>query len=422
MLVTLKRFLMILAVLTVGAGTMMQLSARAAGAAPVIDTAAVQATLTAVVDSYAIKSNDTDLAYFYGGEWKTGQEANCWRCTLGPAVASAALLRATGNLNKKVLAEQTFDNLVNKHQAANGSYFPSNAGEGGVDITTMSAATQLASAYLLMTDYLSPIQKQRWSSSVVKAADFLIANGNLAWYTNGNIAVGNLEVMYQAYLVSGERRFIEAYEKALSFAMNPPQESWPGMGFKYTKTPTKADGSDGSGYFTEQGAGGVGFDAEYTSVQFDYLTRLYTMNQDPRVLRLMNLLVNQLMPRIDLTKGWLDTSNGTRHTEPLRHVGANMPGIAVLARNGRTDLVPAATALWPFQDLSARSTIKYFSNDTFYVLGSQMPSLLMAMTPTPRLPQSLPTGVTTTTTVAPPPTSPTTSNTTTTVVGPPCPV
>ncbi len=185
--------------------------------------------------------------------------------------------------------------------------------------------------------------------------------------------------MYYAYVASGQERHRLAYEKALTFAVSPPQNRWPGYGLIYTVTPTRADGSDGAAYFTEAGAGGNGYDAEYTSVQFDQLIRLYLVSNDARVLRLSNMLANQLLPRIDLNTGWLNTSNGTRHTETSRWVGALMPGYGVLAnQGGRSDFVSVANALWPKQDVNFRTSVNFVNFGMYYNLGAQPVSLLMS--------------------------------------------
>ncbi len=178
-------------VLTTMGSVALQPATPAVAATQGIDAASVQSMLAGVVNAYAEKSNSSDVTYFDGTEWHNGQEAMCWRCTLGPAVAAAALAKANGDTVKLNQAVASFDRTIAAHQLPNGTYYPVNIGEGGPDLTTMFAATEFGAAYVLLYDQLSNSQRQRWGASIVAAADFLIANGNLSWYTNGNIVVGN---------------------------------------------------------------------------------------------------------------------------------------------------------------------------------------------------------------------------------------
>ena len=68
---------------------------------------------------------------------------------------------------------------------------------------------------------------------------------------------------------------------------------------------------------TESGGGAPGFDPEYSLLQLDDASRLYVESGDRRALRLANLLVNALLPRVDAD--WaLDTSGGTRRPQEGR--------------------------------------------------------------------------------------------------------
>jgi hypothetical protein len=193
--------------------------------------------------------------------------------------------------------------------------------------------------YLQLAPVLDPSHRARWQASLVAAATYLIRHGNLSWYTNGNINLGSTELFYLAWRATGNPIFRAVYEQAWNFTLSPPQSQWPGRGLHFVHAPTRADWSDGSGYLSETGAGGTGFDAEYTSLQLDVAARLYLLSGDPRVLRLANVLVNQLLPRI-ASSYWLDTSAGTRHTETVRQVPLLTSAFAVLGLDGgRSDLL-----------------------------------------------------------------------------------
>ncbi len=343
-----------------------------------VDRNSVVQTLTQVVNAYAEKSTATDPTFYTNGQWRNGQEAACWRCTLGPGVAAALIARTSGDSQMRNRAIETFETMVTQHQTGEGAFMPANPQEDGLAITTMFAATELGTAYVELRDQLPADQKKRWAQSIARSADYLVAKGNLRWYTNGNIVIGNALVMQFAWLATGDQRYRDAYENALEFAVAPPADRWPGYGLVYTKQPAKADGSDGAAYLAEAGKGGPGYDPEYTSLQLDQLTRLYLVSGDARVVRLMNLLTNQLLPKVDLATGKLDTSNGTRHTEADRTVGFNSPAVGVLAQQGgRTDLKDQAIALWSRQAESFRDAANYVNYTMYYSLGAQPASLLM---------------------------------------------
>src|SRR5205085_5024222 len=110
-----------------------------------------------------------------------------------------------------------------------------------------------------------------------------------------------------------------------------------------TAAPARSDGSDGAAYLTESGASGPGYDPEYTMLQADVATRLFWANGDPRALRLMNLFMNQIRPRIDTTAWTIDTSGGSRHPQADRTVGlgAAAPPARADRRRRRVERGPA---------------------------------------------------------------------------------
>ena len=87
----------------------------------------------------------------------------------------------------------------------------------------MTFASELGRSYLALGSALAPAARAEWRGALRRAADFLIANGNLTWYTNGNIVLGNVEIMALAYRVTGQLRYHAAYLRAFAFAISPPQ-------------------------------------------------------------------------------------------------------------------------------------------------------------------------------------------------------
>ena len=287
------------------------------------------------IAALSTRSGPNDHQYFSNGVWHSPDALEVYN--IGPGTAAAALWLATGGTDARLrsLAIKTIDTVISKRNA-DGSF---GAANDGPDIMAMSLGVEIGNAYLDLKSTLEPPRAARWRNAVAGAADFLIRNGNLAWYTNGNINAGNTELFYLAWRATHEPRFRTAYNQSWAFMLHPPQSRWTGFGLHVLPTDSRSRGDGGAaGYLAESGGGPPGFDPEYSAVQLDIISRLYVLSGDPRALRLANLLTNALLPRVDRT--WLlDTSGGTRHPWPDRHVPFMTPAIAVLAwLGGRSDL------------------------------------------------------------------------------------
>ncbi|GAA3301737.1 hypothetical protein Dvina_05550 [Dactylosporangium vinaceum] len=315
------------------------------------------------------------------GVWKL--PVACWRCDAGPAWALASTAALTGNTAQRDQAVAIFDHSIATYQKPNGSFVGPN---GSADVDTMFFAVELGSSAIALRPYLDPARYDSWTAAIRKAGEFLVANGNLKWYTNGNINIGNAYVMALAYRLTSDERFRGYYETALAFAVNPPQSRWAGYGLRYTKQPARADGSDGQAYFAEAGAGGLGFDPEYTVLQLDLLTKIYLANRDNRVLTYMNLLFNQLMTRVDRTTWMLNASKGTRHTEARRFVYFDTAALHTLALlGGRTDISPYLATQLAAIDREFRSDVPGLGDRAKYALGMITSSILASLPENARL-------------------------------------
>jgi len=336
---------------------------------------AVRAAALAGLDAARRKDPANDAFYFADGVWQTGKPL-CFRCNVGPGVVAAALGSLRNDPDLVAVAEQTIDPPLSKHRSENGALGIPAQGEDGPDIQTMSFAGQLGLSLYALRDDLDPARMQTWTEALRGATEFLISNGNYAWYTNGNITLGNAMVAALTWKLTGDARYQAVYANALAFAQRPPAAQWPGRGLVLTKNPTLADGSDGAGYLTEVGGGSPGFDADYAQVQADEAAVIALVTQDPAAIRLANLLVNQLLPRVDRTTWLLDTSGGSRHPESRRTVPFTTSALAVLAANGRADLAP----LVPSQALQS---VKYLVDDrgdgAYTMWGTRLAPLLIAV-------------------------------------------
>jgi hypothetical protein len=266
------------------------------------------------------------------GLWIGGDPAY-WFSSSGPGLAAAAVAAATGDPTMRADAEQTFDTLIAEHEQPNGSFIAVSNPQSP-DISTMFFVTNLGMALWALRPQMSPGEVATWTAAITAGANYLVKNGNLTWYTNGNIVIGNALVMALAYWATANPVYETYYQQALSFAISPPQYRWPGFGLIYTKMPSLPDGSDGAAYFAEAGGGTPGFDADYTQLQLDQLTRLYLVTSSPQVLRLVNLVVNQEWPLVDTATFLLNESGGTRHPQPDRYIPFTSAGLALSASAG----------------------------------------------------------------------------------------
>ena len=310
-----------------------------AAASPSVDVAA-HALLDEQLGAYA-----TTAGPYRDGVWASSNQI-CWACNEGgPATAAATawLLGGPSDAADLGWAEATVDHVVATEQQPNGSYRP-DAGSSP-DITTVFWGVEMGTTFLELEPALTAAERAAWQKSLAAAAHYLIANGDPTWYTNGNVDLGEAEFFYLAYRATGEAAFLSAYNTTWHTALRPDQRRWPGAGLVVTRAPTKADDSDGAGYLSEIGQGGTGFDPEYSELQLDDAARLYLLSGDRRALQLANLLVNQLLPYV--TPQWLlDTSSGTRHTQPDRYVFFLTSAFAVLSQHaGRADLAGDADPL-----------------------------------------------------------------------------
>ncbi len=328
----------------IGVGVPAAAQATTAPPAPTSSAALLTDTLTQALAAMTRRTDTSDLRYFSDGAWLNGDD-RCWRCNLGPGVAAAALA-ATADATYLPVAVATVDRAVRVNQQADGSFGPPMPGEGGNGIQTSLGVAELAEIYLVLGDRVDTTRRDRWRASLVRAVDYLDSSGSLRWYTNGNIVAANALATGLVAKITGTDRSRTLFEGSLTFATNPSQTRWPGLGLRYTTTPTRADGADGAGYLTESSSTATGYDPEYTQMQLDVFTRLFVLTADPRALRLSNLLWNQIRQRVNTTTWTLDASNGSRHTDAVRLVTLTSSGPTVLAvLGGRADL----GALYPSQ-------------------------------------------------------------------------
>ena len=322
------------------------------------------------------RSGPRDQRYYRGGEWRNA-DRGCWTCDVAPATA-AGVLWATSGLTDTLMRSAvvaTFDHAIREQQRADGLFKGANSSPG---IHAAFFGVELGTTYLLVGDRVGAATRARWRASLERAADALIREGDTTWYANGNINILFAELLYDTWRATGRADLHRAFDNALEFTLHPPQRRWPGRGLIITRDPLLASGADGAGYLSEEGPGGVGFDPEYTGMQLDAASRLWLFSRDPRVLRLANLLANELLVRVDSNSD-LDTSGGTRHPQPNRRAPFLTGGIATLAwAGGRPELgahLPSQLARARYEYDETRAPKHH--NDVRW-LSTQLGTLLLA--------------------------------------------
>jgi len=341
--------------------------------------------VSTVLANYAGDNEMSSARYFRDGRWYATDNTQQWASTQGgAALAAASLWSSRGRSNRRLLdkAIDTIETAFSTRQAANGSFTPpSDIGDTqSPPIATEFFGRFMGDTYLLVRSRLSPSQQRRWQASLSDAADFLIDHHEIDWYVNGNVNLGYAEFLYLAWRATGDRRFAQAYNAEWAFLLDPGafRPRFAAYGLRLTRTPKRRDGSDGAGYLVEAGAGGLGFDPEYTMNQLGTALDLWIDSGDARALRLANLLFNGLRSRISAS--FQLSTEGTRHTERGRTVPWVSVAIPVLsAHAGRDDLDDLVAGSMTALRRAYTQSLPWPSNPVYYgVLGMDVSAILRA--------------------------------------------
>lgn len=257
-----------------------------------------------------------------------------WAFAAGPAGACALLDQVTGGSKWQARAAATVEGVLAGFRQPDGSFGPPSPDNS---IDTMEFGKALAVCLLVYGDRIDKLSRSRWVAAMLGGAEYLHARGNLAYYTNGNINAGNFVFLRLAFKATGDAKVGYYAEKAW-FTLHDPAASvgaeWAGYGYVSTSTDQAPyDGAAATSYFTEEGAGGSGFDWNYTAYAATELSLLQVLAPEPRVARLINMTLNSIWPRVDQVNWRLETAGGTRMGvgAQSRLIGFTTPGMAVAA-------------------------------------------------------------------------------------------
>ena len=239
----------------------------------------VSSTLKSSLTNFAGQNKIPTQRYFRNGVWTTTDVPGDWEKTnAGPPLAAARLWAATGKTDAVAFGQavSTFETAMATKQAATACSGPTRSRAPGSPTRwgrpTCAQGPPLAGP----AERVVVLDRPRRGLPDHEHERGLLPERQ------------HRAVLRRAVLPGlrghGRREVQTAYNKALANAYRPRQDMYPGRGWVQTKAATKADGSDGSGYFTEEGSGGVGFDAEYTMAQLDVAANLWLASKDPRAL------------------------------------------------------------------------------------------------------------------------------------------
>jgi hypothetical protein len=305
--------------------------------------------LTERLDDLATRSGPGDRLWFSSGRWHVG-DSSCSRCLLGPTVVAAALVHRDPAAHRQERAEASaaMDRFLATGQRADGSFPAKEAPGSSVGVNTMFVGEQIATIDFLLGPHVDRARRARWTAAVAAAAGYLLRAGHPDWYANGNINLGYTLIFGLAARLTGRADLRRAYEASWDFVLDPPAPRWRRYGLRYRTVPRRSDGADGAGYLTEEGGGGIGFDAHYAQLQADVATRMWLTLGDRRALRLVNLLNGMLLPRVNESSWMLNTSSGTRNTRK----GLSYPFLTASLAAGATGCRAAEAGRIPGQVLS----------------------------------------------------------------------
>jgi hypothetical protein len=310
--------------------------------------------------------------YYANGVWQNG-DPSCWYCNLGPAVGAAYL--STTEPSMLPVAVASMNGAIADYRRADGSF----SGNTSPAITSAAFGVLLGLTYVRLAPQLDEATRVRWRQTLTGIADYLISDRDVTWYANGNINSSYAAALYFAWRAGGEQKYLDAYNAELQFLVAPTGKMWVGFGLTITQMPTRADGSDGRAVLAEGSP--PGWDPEYAHLQLDFLSALYSASNDPRVLRLLNMILNQELTRVDTTSFILDAQGGTRKSHTMPFTSAALPLLVV--DGNRPDLAPLLPAAFARLSSEYLSTLRYTQHNFYRGVALWLAPLLLATSNVP---------------------------------------
>ena len=268
----------------------------------------------------AAKNNGT-LSYS-DGVWHSPAQPKAWDSHVAAGTAAAGLWQSglfdqmpEKKAQLRAWAVETFDRAIKEHRNTDGSFGNKEVPEG------MFFLVELSTVCLRLDADLDAERKAVWCDALLKGIGVLVDTGNLYnektkrnWYANGNLELDEATLLYNTYTLTQDETYKAMFERQLAFTLYPDRPRWRNFGLYYGLEPARPDGLDGRGYLAENASGFPGYDGDYTHFQSSIAAKLYLASQDPRILRLVNLFLNQMLPHVDRETWIFDATSGSRHS------------------------------------------------------------------------------------------------------------
>lgn len=287
------------------------------------------------------------------GAWVT-PNTDCWACVQGGlSSAEAASWTRTSDPTALANAIRGIEAGIHSQGADGGWLAPASYTtdtQSEPDRTTFFADEEAATFFVVYSK-LTDAQRTAWRASIASAAKYLTPTAT-GWYTNGNINLGQAELLYLAWKATGDSTLKDSFEAAWAFLMNPGATSAKWVQYGYRQT------SFGGCYLTETGSFGTGWDPNYTILQLNIASRLFLLTGEQRFGDLASCMLKQEMSRVSTTDWSMDQAGGTRHS--TGSVGFDTSAFAVLAlHDSRSDL---QSSIAPALDAGER----YFNTASYW--------------------------------------------------------
>lgn len=244
-------------------------------------------------------------------DWTNGPTWGRTQISAAPGLAAVAYIRGYG------VGHWTVDTAVKVLDYAVSVQLPS--GDFINDGTPNSGFVvgDFGEAIPLLRGKVAQAKIDAWTASMVAGAQWLWDHEQ-AWYANGNLELCDLLAFELTYRVTRDATWATRREAQYEWTVSPDpavSSSATGHSLVYVQRPRRADGRDGKAFLTEDNGGNPdppGYDPAYTQLQLGNAVRWWQYSRDPRALRIVNLLHNQLMDRVNTTTWLLDATGGTR--------------------------------------------------------------------------------------------------------------
>jgi len=370
------------------------------------------------VQAMFTQSSSTDTQYWVGGEWKFTNDQLAWQSQGGPSAAAAELYLWRQKFGYTVTpADQAINSWLRGRAIQSMTWTLTNnlKADGSYANDPQMIVPDLCSCYIGLGNTLDTTTHTKWLTSMMQMVAYLIKAGDLSdssapgwkatdgWYTNGNYELLESLILYQVWIATGDHRYKDLFETQWAHTLSPSPVQWPNFGLRsssswvapsdgltYSETgvvPSLPDGSDGREWLVEcGGSNSYGYDGDYTHLQTLFASRLYLASQDPRVLKLLNLLTNQVLAHTNTSTWVLDATHGSRHSLSF---GLFTESIDVLAwEGGRSTFVPYvapqfSSQVWgnflgnAYQNWGSPGTYRAYGTDLSVILQADLVSDLV---------------------------------------------